>query len=128
MDLVEVFKVLGDENRIRILNLLMTEELCVCEIETILNITQSNASRHLNKLKTGGIIASIKKAQWVYYQIDESFKDNKNLLYQFLENEIMKYPACLKDTERLCKYKNSCFTCEHLREDKNSIVKFLDKQ
>lgn len=78
-------------------------------------------------MKEGRIIASIKKAQWVYYQIDESFKENNSLLYQFLENEIIKYLVCLKDLERLSKYQQNCFTCVHIREDKNSIVKFLDE-
>ena len=36
LDFIEIFKALGDENRIRILNLLIREELCVCEIETML--------------------------------------------------------------------------------------------
>ncbi|WP_273480945.1 ArsR family transcriptional regulator, partial [Acetivibrio straminisolvens] len=39
MDLIEIFKALGDENRIRILNLLIRQELCVCEIETVLDMT-----------------------------------------------------------------------------------------
>jgi ArsR family transcriptional regulator len=125
LNLIEVFKAIGDENRIRILNLLIKEELCVCEIETVLDITQSNASRHLNKLKSAGIIISYKKAQWVYYQIDANFKDRYNLLYQFLESEISKNPQCIKDTERLCKYKNSSFTCEQLREDKSQVLEYL---
>ena len=50
-----------DENRIRILNLMLNAELCVCEIETILEMTQSNASRHLAKLKSAGIITSSKE-------------------------------------------------------------------
>ena len=52
MELVEIFKAFGDETRIRILNLLRNSEMCVCEIEAILGINQSNASRHLNKLKS----------------------------------------------------------------------------
>ncbi len=88
MDFIEIFKALGDENRIRILNLLMREELCVCEIETMLGMTQSNASRHLNKLKNAGIITSDKKSQWVYYGINNEFIKENNLLYEFLKNKI----------------------------------------
>ena len=48
LDLIEIFKALGDENRIRILSLLIRQELCVCEIETVPDMTQSNASRNRN--------------------------------------------------------------------------------
>jgi ArsR family transcriptional regulator len=63
LDLIEIFKALGDENRIRILNLLIRQELCVCEIETVLDMTQSNASRHLNKLKRWGVITCERNQQ-----------------------------------------------------------------
>lgn len=73
-DIVYILKALADENRIRILNLLRNNELCVCDIENVLGIKQSNASRHLNRLKIAGIIVSEKKSQWVYYRLkDETF-------------------------------------------------------
>lgn len=125
MDLIEIFKALGDENRIRILNLLMREELCVCEIETMLGMTQSNASRHLNKLKNAGIITCAKKSQWVYYGVNNEFIKENNLLYEFLKNKINENVQCLKDVERLKKYKCSDFTCEQLREDKKQVLKYL---
>lgn len=128
LDLIETFKALGDENRIRVLNLLMREELCVCEIETVLGMTQSNASRHLNKLKNSGIITSEKKSQWVYYRVDNKFIEKNNLLYEFLKNKIDENTQLLKDVERLKKYKNSNFTCEQLREDKSQVLKYLQGQ
>ncbi|MCO5382960.1 MAG: metalloregulator ArsR/SmtB family transcription factor [Methanosarcina barkeri] len=60
VDIVSIFKSLADENRIRILNLLRNGELCVCDIEAVLGVKQSNASRHLNKLKMAEIIVSEK--------------------------------------------------------------------
>ncbi len=53
VEIVQLFKALADETRIRMLNLLKNGELCVCDIEEVLDIQQSNASRHLNKLKVG---------------------------------------------------------------------------
>jgi len=122
LDLIEIFKALGDENRIRILNLLIRQELCVCEIETVLDMTQSNASRHLNKLKTSGIITSEKKSQWVYYRVDNKFIEENNLLYEFIKNKMAENTQLLRDIETLKKYKNSNFTCEQLRKIK---VRFL---
>lgn len=128
LHLIETFKALGDENRIRILNLLIREELCVCEIETVLGMTQSNASRHLNKLKSSGVITCEKKSQWVYYRIDNKFIEENNLLYEFLKNKMGENTQWLKDVERLKKYKNSNFTCDQLREDKSQVLKYLQGQ
>jgi len=128
LDLIEIFKALGDENRIRILNLLIRQELCVCEIETVLEITQSNASRHLNKLKSAGVITNEKKSQWVYYRVDNKFIEENNLLYEFLKNKMDENTQWIRDVERLKKYKNSNFTCEQLREDKSQVLKYLQGQ
>lgn len=115
MNLTKIFKALGDENRIRILNLLIRQKLCVCEIEMVLDITQSNASRHLNKLKNAGVITSEKKSQWVYYRVDNKFIEENNLLYEFLKSKMDENIQLLKDVEKLKKHKDSNFSCEQLR-------------
>lgn len=126
MDFVEIFKALSDENRIRILNLLKEGELCVCEIESILGISQSNASRHLNKLKGLKIIDAEKKAQWVYYSIDKNFVTENKMLYEYLKEQLRNNCAYTKDIEKLDKYKCSTFTCEQLREDKEKVINYLE--
>ena len=60
MNTVQMLKALGDETRIRIVNILRDRPLCVCEIESILEITQSNASRHLSKLMNANIVTYYK--------------------------------------------------------------------
>lgn len=114
--LVEIFKALGDENRIRILNLLRKGELCVCEIEAILGITQSNVSRHLNKLKNAGIITYEKKSQWVYYKVDDKFIQQNSLLYDFLNHQMNINDQCIKDAEKLKECKDGNTACEQLDE------------
>lgn len=127
MEFIEIFKALADENRIRILNLLKEGELCVCEIESILGMTQSNASRHLSKLKSLKIINAEKKAQWVYYFIDKGFIEENKMLYDYLNEELSNSNTYTKDIERLNKYKCSSFTCEHLREDKEKVLSYLEE-
>ena len=61
MNTVQMLKALGDETRIRIVNILRDGPLCVCEIESILEITQSNASRHLSKLMNANIVTYYKE-------------------------------------------------------------------
>ena len=79
--LVDVFKALSDETRLRILNLLYERELCVCDVMEILQITQAKASRHLIYLKNAGLVKDRKQAQWAYYSMRN---DNKPKLLDSL--------------------------------------------
>ena len=68
--IADTFKVLGDPNRLHILSLVSHQELCVCEITYILNISQSNASQHLARLRSVDLVKERKQAQWVYYSLN----------------------------------------------------------
>ena len=64
------FKVLADESRLKMLWLLFNrEELCVCDIMAVLEITQSKASRHLANLRNIGIVEDRREGQWSYYSL-----------------------------------------------------------
>ena len=116
MEIIEVLKALAHENRIRILNLLADSELCVCELENILQVTQSNASRHLSKLKQVKLIKSRKKAQWIYYSLNQKmFKEHRFLQY-LIEDEIEAYKKAEEDKVRLKKYNSSSLSCETLAD------------
>jgi ArsR family transcriptional regulator len=128
MNIVSIFKALSDENRLRIMNLLIQEELCVCEIEAVLGLSQSNVSRHLNKLKSEKVIDSHKEAQWVHYFISNVFKEDKKVFYEFLIEELKNIPQCLEDTRKLNIYMKSPFTCENIRQDKDSVEDFLNSK
>ena len=67
MDLTDVLKALADTNRLRILNLLGEQTLCVCDLEEVLKLNQSNLSRHLAKLKLAGLVTAQKKGLFIYY-------------------------------------------------------------
>jgi len=80
----DIFKALGDLNRLRILHLLFHDELCVSDLEDVLKLTQSNVSRHLGKLKSVGIITPNKTAQWVSYRVSDQFLTDNQELVAFL--------------------------------------------
>ncbi len=69
-DLVKVYKVLSDESRLRVLNLLTERECCVCEVMQALEISQSKASRGLSALYDAGILKLNKEGLWSLYSID----------------------------------------------------------
>jgi ArsR family transcriptional regulator len=114
-------KALADETRLRILNLLMETELCVCELEAILNINQSNASRHLNKLSNAKLVIYEKRAHYVYYRINKEMLDKYPFLNALLKEGLSEIKQCEKDREKLWIYKNSGITCEQLKEGKLAL-------
>ena len=112
--MVDIFKALAEESRLRILSLLMHQELCVCEMEATLNLTQSNVSRHLNMLKRCGIVSSRKDAQWSYYRISPAFKQQHHALWQYLLDRLPELSTYQADQEACgkCKEKKLC-SCYH---------------
>lgn len=124
--MIEIFKALGDENRLRILNILMAYELCVCELEVLLEMTQSNVSRHLGKLKSNGLITASKDAQWVHYKLSDTFADENELLASYLELNFNNSSLFKNDLNRCIAYKNSGYDCQTIRSDKELVLKFLE--
>lgn len=70
-DLAELFKVFGDSTRIKIINALMTEELCVCDIAEITNSTPSAISHQLRVLKQAKLVKYRKDGKSVFYSLDD---------------------------------------------------------
>jgi ArsR family transcriptional regulator len=68
--LADMFKGLADETRLRMLSLLLRHgELCVCDFEQVLKITQSKASRHLRYLLHAGLLQDRRDGVWVHYRM-----------------------------------------------------------
>lgn len=64
-----IFKAFCDENRIRILKLLITGEKCACKLLEEINITQPTLSHHMKILCDSGIVVGRKEGKWTYYSI-----------------------------------------------------------
>ncbi len=67
---VKLFKALSDPNRLRILKMLQSKPLCVCEITTVLKLATSTVSKHLSVLKQSGFINETKNGKWIDYSIN----------------------------------------------------------
>ena len=78
-EILNIFKALSDQTRLRILKLLERGELCVCDIFSALDMVQPKVSFHLSVLKEAGLITDRKEGRWVHYRIDDS-----ELLRRFL--------------------------------------------
>ena len=70
-DLAELFKVFGDSSRIRILSALSEEEICVCDLAQVQNMTQSAVSHQLNILKRSKLVKAKRDGKSVFYSLDD---------------------------------------------------------
>lgn len=70
-DLAELFKVFGDSTRIKILWALDEEEMCVCDIAYLLNMTQSAISHQLRVLKQAKLVKNRREGKIVFYSLDD---------------------------------------------------------
>lgn len=70
-DLADLFKVLGDSTRIKILCALFESEMCVCDIAALLRMTQSAISHQLRVLKQARLVKYKKEGKVVYYSLDD---------------------------------------------------------
>ena len=69
-DLIKAMKALSDETRLRILNILLEKECCVCEVMQALDISQSRASRNLGILQSAGFLKTRRDGLWIVYSVD----------------------------------------------------------
>lgn len=125
--MTDVFKALSDENRLRVLHLIMNGYWCGCEIEVLLEMTQSNVSRHLAKLKSAGVIKGDKSAQWVHYTINETFSNKHHDLYNYLSSQFKENEVFKNDLKRVEHYTASGMSCTWIAEDKNHVLELLKK-
>ncbi len=80
---VNVFKALSDPNRIRIIKMLESRELCVCEVREVLELSTSTVSKHLSILRDAGLITDSKDGKWVNFRLNE--KSEKHFIRSQLE-------------------------------------------
>ncbi|MCR3921202.1 MAG: metalloregulator ArsR/SmtB family transcription factor [Firmicutes bacterium] len=109
---VSLCKMLSDETRFRIIMLLYQEELCVCEICGILDLSQPKVSRHLAKLRDTGFVRDQRKEQFVFYYLDVTDPVIVAMI-EVIVNNISQYPLCQMDLERLAdkeQFMQSCKT------------------
>ncbi|MFA6054573.1 MAG: metalloregulator ArsR/SmtB family transcription factor [Thermodesulfovibrionales bacterium] len=98
-DILNIFKALSEETRLRVLRLLRHGELCVCDIVAALDMIQPKVSFHLAVLKDAGFIKDRKQGKWVHYRIDDSDMFRRFLLLSTLER--IDAEAVKEDEERL---------------------------
>jgi ArsR family transcriptional regulator len=100
-ELEQYFKALGDTSRLRILNLLLHGELCVCDIQYVLEATQPNVSRHLAYLKNSGLVLDRRDGYRIFYRLADPKQGMKKRLFEFLQDAYKNEEQLQADKKRL---------------------------
>jgi ArsR family transcriptional regulator, arsenate/arsenite/antimonite-responsive transcriptional repressor len=84
----QIFKACADESRLRILHLIFENgEMCISDLEKILEFTQTKTSRHLIYLKNSGILNYKRYNHWVFYHIKDEVYEILKQIFQFLRKD-----------------------------------------
>ncbi|HTJ52852.1 MAG TPA: metalloregulator ArsR/SmtB family transcription factor [Cyclobacteriaceae bacterium] len=84
----QIFKACADESRVRILHLIFINgEMCISDLEHILEFTQAKTSRHLIYLKNSGILSYRRYNHWVFYQIKDEVDEIVKQILSFLRKD-----------------------------------------
>lgn len=84
-DMLNIFKALSDETRLRILKILEHGELCVCHITAALDMIQPKVSFHLSVLKGAGLLKDRREGRWTHYRLDDSDLFRRMLILSVME-------------------------------------------
>jgi len=85
-----VFKALSEETRLRILVLLSERELCVCQLESALGLSQVKVSRHLSVLRNAGLVNDRREGLWVFYSLAKPGNELERAIHRILRSYFKK--------------------------------------
>ncbi len=101
-ELIKIMKALSDETRVRILNILLDRECCVCEVMQALDISQSRASRNLGILQDAGFLKARRDGLWIVYYIDrEGMQEYRSDILKAISQALEGNPVVAVDLERI---------------------------
>lgn len=108
MRLIEIYKCLCDETRLRILNLLAHGPLCVCHFQEILKMEQVPISKHLGYLREHRMVKTKRHGQWVIYSLWKEGGAELELQLRCLQDCVHSDPVFKEDLKRLKRVQGDC--------------------
>lgn len=104
---VEIFKALGQSTRMKILKALAEADMCVCELEEVLEMNQPRISQHLKILREAGLVSERSEGPWRIYSLDwTALKQEFNGFTDFLHQPLSKTEGFEKESKNLGKIGN----------------------
>ena len=108
VEMETLFKALADATRLRILGLLLTGEVCVCDIHESLKIPQSKASRHLAYLRRTGLVETRREGLWIHYRLGQFNDPVLATISEAVRHALTHVDSVRRDAERLQKRNGCC--------------------
>lgn len=102
-DMQGFYQALGDTTRLRLLNLMGSQELCVCYFVEVLGQPQPKISRHLAYLRNAGLVMSRREGTWMHYRIATPGHPGASRLLQETLEWMKEDPSMIADRKRLAK-------------------------
>lgn len=109
---VKLFKALSDPNRLRILMMLKRRRLCVCEIQSVLDLAPSTVSKHLSILRDTGLILDEKEGKWVHYYINPQKQETAEALFVTVENMLRREEIVREDAKKVKTVNKETLSCK----------------
>ncbi|HMF93985.1 MAG TPA: metalloregulator ArsR/SmtB family transcription factor [Vicinamibacterales bacterium] len=103
-----LFKALADATRLRILGLLLTGEVCVCDIHESLGIPQPKASRHLAYLRRSGLVETRREGLWIHYRLGDLADPVMAAIVDAVRHALTHVGSVQRDGQRLQKRTGCC--------------------
>jgi ArsR family transcriptional regulator, arsenate/arsenite/antimonite-responsive transcriptional repressor len=103
VDMEQLFRAFADKTRLRLINLLGEDEVCVCFLTEILKAPQSTISRHLSYLKRSGIVESRREGKWMHYRLVSPADPDAAAIFQNLKTWLANDQEMREDRKRLVK-------------------------
>jgi ArsR family transcriptional regulator len=107
-ELEGLFQALGDATRLRILGLLLTGEVCVCNIHETLKIPQPKASRHLAYLRRAGLVRTRRQGLWIHYRLADVADPVVSAIAVAVRHALTHVDVVRNDAARLQKKTGGC--------------------
>jgi ArsR family transcriptional regulator len=108
IEMESLFKALADATRLRILGLLLTGEVCVCDIHESLKIPQPKASRHLAYLRRSGLVETRRDGLWIHYRLGTLVDPVMAAIIDAVRHGLAHVDTVHRDGERLQKRTGCC--------------------
>lgn len=96
-----LFKALADRTRLRLLNLMGTDEVCVCFFVEVLRTNQPKISRHLAYLRRAGVVAARREGKWMHYRVVEPADEHVARVFREVQAWLTADEEMQRDRTRL---------------------------
>ncbi|MCF8012319.1 MAG: metalloregulator ArsR/SmtB family transcription factor [Clostridiales bacterium] len=117
---VKISKALGESTRLKIIKLLSVRPMYVCELESVLKISQPRISQHLRIIKEAGLVKERKEAQRVFYMLQTDYlQSHLKKLINFLDEDLENLPEFEEENSRLQKLQcdSNVVNCKNIYEN-----------